>query len=48
MKNRPGFSETEKIQVIVCYEFIENEAFVVEGASVEYGQFQVMLLHERV
>lgn len=38
----PGFCKTEKIQFIVRDKFVQDLAFIVEGARVEKRQFQVL------
>lgn len=35
----PGFRETENINVIVRYNFFEDESFVVYGINGEHGKF---------
>lgn len=44
----PGSSEAEESKFTVHYIFIENEASVVEGASVVQGRLQVTLLPDSV
>ena len=35
----PSFIQTEEVKLFVGDEFVENEAFIVEGSCVEEGEF---------